>query len=65
MATLPIRLCPVLNYSSLVNQQLILSNFALRLPDTELPPYFAWIIVIIVYFRGIMEVKRLKSCQQA
>lgn len=63
--TFLIRLCPVLNYSSLVNQQRILSNFALRLPDVELPPYFAWIIVIIVHLRDIMEVKKLKSCQQA
>lgn len=55
----------MLNYSSLVSQQLILSNFALRLPDIELPPYFAWVIVIIVYLRDIMEVKKLKSCQQA
>lgn len=63
--TFLIRLCPVLNYSSLVNQQRILSNFALCLPDVELPPYFAWIIVIIVHLRDIMEVKKLKSCQQA
>lgn len=51
----------MLNYSSLVSQELILSNFALLLPDIELPHYFAWVIVIIVYLRDIMEVKVLPT----